>query len=344
MKKNLLKLRPALTLPAGGAEATMERNEVHIAIVDLPTIKQIADGEKTIESRFSKNRTKPFGKVEPEDMVLLKKSGGDIYGYFFVESVESLTGFDAEEVERKYNSQIRAGKEFWSKKRLSRFATLMRCKNPVMANSGVFFKRIGMDGWLYQPICDGRHIVCFSGQICAGKTTYAKALAKTFNARYIHFGTVIRQYAKARGYGDDRASMQKVDQIIMETLGAADLAAFAMASVGTEKADRSIVFDGVQHEGILEEIRNRYSEVKMIYVEASERERYKRYINQTGMNISLHDFKEINEMPVEREITHLKDGADYIIHSRAEERLNEAVHITNNIVAALLTGRRIAGR
>ena len=268
----------------------------------------------------------------------------DIYGYFFVESVESLTGFDVEEIEREYNSQIQAEEEFWNQKRQARFATLMRCRNPAMANSGVFFKRIGMDGWLYQPICDGRHIACFSGRTCAGKTAYAKELAKTLNARYVHLGTAVRQYAKERGYGDDRAAMQKACRITMETLGAAGFMEFVMASVETEKAEESIVFDGVWHEGILDEIRSRYNEAKLIYVEAGERERYRRYINKTGMNLRLDDFKEIDGTPGERESVRLKDAADYVIHSRTEANLDEAIRITNRIVAALLTGRRTAGR
>lgn len=291
----------------------MERSEVHIAIVDLPTIRKITDGVKTIESRFSRNRVKPFGKIEAEDMVLLKKSGGDIYGYFFVESVESLTGFDIQEVERKYSSQIQAEKEFWEKKRQAHFATLMRCKNAVMANSGVFFKRIGMDGWLFQPKYDGRQIVCFSGQMCAGKTACAKALAKALNARYVHLGT-------------------------------ADLMEPAMASVGTGSAESSIVFDGVRHEEVLNAIRSRYSDAKLIYAEANEKERYKRYIHKMGTNISLNDFKAINESSAEREIVQLKDAADYVIHSRAETNPDEAIPITSNIVAALLTGRRTIKR
>ncbi len=302
-----------------------ERSEVHIAIVDFPTIRKIMDGVKTIESRFSKNRVKPFGKVEAEDMVLLKKSGGDIYGYFFVESVESLTGFDVAEVERKYNPQIQADAAFWVQKRQARFATFMRCKNPVMANSGVFFKRIGMDGWLFQPICDGRQIVCFSGQPCAGKTAYAKALAKALNARYVHLDAVVSQDA-------------------METSGAANPLEFAMESAGAESADSSIVFDGVRREGTFKDIRSRYGEAKLIYVEASERERCKRYIQKTGTSIPLNGFKEIDGSPAEREAVRLKDAADYIIHSRTEENPDEAIRITNNIVAALLTGRRTTAR
>lgn len=116
-----------------------KHNEVHIAIVDIQTIKNIVFFIKTIESRFSKNRIKPFGIVEPDDMILLKASGKGIYGYFYVDHVDSLIHFNLEQVRKQYNSKIIAGNSFWESKKSAQYATLLYCKEPIMTYSNVSF-------------------------------------------------------------------------------------------------------------------------------------------------------------------------------------------------------------
>lgn len=318
-----------------------EHNEVHIAIVDIPTIKKIVSKNKTIESRFSKNKIKPFDLIQTDDMILLKASGKDLFGYFYVDYVESLTNFNIIEVEKRYNDKIVADKSFWESKKDARYATLIHCKNPVMANSGIFYQRKGMDGWIVVPYDNNRQVICFAGQICSGKTTYAKQLAEVLDAQYVHFGTIIRNYAKEHGYSDDRNSLQKVGQIIMETLGYSGLMDLAVTYYHIENTPRNIIFDGVRHKDILNEIKRRYSNVKLVYVKATDKERYKRYISRTNETITKEKFIYINRMPVEMEATELEKEANYVINSRYEENLNESVTIIGNIIACLLNGHKI---
>ena len=66
----------------------------HLAILYPVWIELILDGSKTIESRFSKVRCAPFGKVSTGDTVYLKVSGGPVKGHFTVADVttfENLT-------------------------------------------------------------------------------------------------------------------------------------------------------------------------------------------------------------------------------------------------------------
>ena len=61
----------------------------HLAILSPGWIERILDGSKTIESRFTKVRCAPFGKVHAGDVVYLKESGGRVKGMFTVAEVET---------------------------------------------------------------------------------------------------------------------------------------------------------------------------------------------------------------------------------------------------------------
>ena len=62
----------------------------HLAILSPGWIKLILDGSKTIESRFTKVRCAPFGKVHEGDIVFLKELGGLVKGAFRVGKVETF--------------------------------------------------------------------------------------------------------------------------------------------------------------------------------------------------------------------------------------------------------------
>lgn len=62
----------------------LERREfrvgLHLAIFVEPFLGYILSGTKTIESRFSKRKIAPFGKIERGDLIILKRSSGPIVG------------------------------------------------------------------------------------------------------------------------------------------------------------------------------------------------------------------------------------------------------------------------
>ncbi len=326
----------------------MERKHtVHIAIVDMPTIKKIVLGTKTIESRFSKNRIKPHGMVNADDLVLLKSSGSGIFGYFFVDHTETLTNFDILDVKEQYNDKIVASDDFWNRKVNAQYASLMYCKEPAMAESGIYFKRTGMDGWIILPQNSERQVICFSGQICSGKTGYAKRVAEILNARYIHFGTIIKKYAVEHGFGDDRTAIQNAGQHIMDTIGSIGLMKLVMHELEGIPSSCHIVFDGIRHVEIYYKIRSLFNCAKLIYVEAKPQDRYQRYIRRGQHDITYQEFISINNMPVEQGIPALKVEADYIIKSMPEKDLSAAINVTAHIISSILTGqiyksRRIA--
>ena len=77
----------------------------HLAILTPGWIDLILDGSKTIESRFTKVRCAPFGKVHEGDSVYLKESGGLVKGMFRVaevETFENLTASQRHDIFDKY--------------------------------------------------------------------------------------------------------------------------------------------------------------------------------------------------------------------------------------------------
>ena len=56
----------------------------HRAILAKGWIDPILEGAKTIESRFTKVRCAPYGKVNTGDLVYMKECGGPVKGHFTV--------------------------------------------------------------------------------------------------------------------------------------------------------------------------------------------------------------------------------------------------------------------
>lgn len=106
-----------------------ETGTMHIAILQAPYLDLIAKGLKTIESRFTKRKVTPYGRIAAQDLVLLKNVGQPITHYFFVDDFRTidLSQTPIEEVRRKYADGICAQDEddFWLIKAPSRYATLV---------------------------------------------------------------------------------------------------------------------------------------------------------------------------------------------------------------------------
>ena len=60
---------------------------LHLAVFVEPYLQYVLQGAKTIESRFSLRRSAPYGRVRPDDLLLLKRSGGPITGICTVSNV-----------------------------------------------------------------------------------------------------------------------------------------------------------------------------------------------------------------------------------------------------------------
>ena len=130
----------------------------HLAILAPGWTDLILDGSKTIESRFTKVRCAPFGKVHEDDVVYLKESGGLVKGMFTVAKVETFENLtDAQicdlfykEYREQIFSDLSASMQRPPEKWLTaKHATLIHIADPIVKFEKPFpYKQKGRSAWL----------------------------------------------------------------------------------------------------------------------------------------------------------------------------------------------------
>lgn len=101
---------------------------VHLAVLVEPFLTHILEGQKKLESRFSKRRSLPFGRIAARDIIVLKRSGGPIVGVCEAAAVWSfpITSLDLEQLRPALEGPLCAnGDDFWQARADSRFVTLI---------------------------------------------------------------------------------------------------------------------------------------------------------------------------------------------------------------------------
>lgn len=124
---------------------------LHLAIFSPGFIQRIFTGQKSIDGRFSKIRCMPFGSIEKGDLVLMKKSGGPIVGYFVAGTVQcfnDLTPNRLESIVQKYWDELALTKKFWTKRKNSRYLTLIEIKKPTKFRLPIAVKKRSLSGWV----------------------------------------------------------------------------------------------------------------------------------------------------------------------------------------------------
>ncbi len=100
----------------------------HLAIFSGNIAEDIFSGKKTIDSRFSKAKIAPFGKVSAGDTVFVKPSGEEITGQFRVKKViffDGLTPKDIEDIKNRFGKAISVDDDYWKKRMDAKYATLI---------------------------------------------------------------------------------------------------------------------------------------------------------------------------------------------------------------------------
>lgn len=101
---------------------------VHLAIVSQPYLSRILAGEKTIESRYSINLIAPYKKIREGDIVLLKKTGGEVIAIFEAGTVRFFSigmQSDIDKIKEDYNDQLIIDDIYWNEKKNCNYATLI---------------------------------------------------------------------------------------------------------------------------------------------------------------------------------------------------------------------------
>lgn len=124
---------------------------LHLAIFSPGSIEKIFNGQKSIESRFSKVKCQPFGLVSKGDIILMKKSGGQILGYFIAGKVkyfEKASKKVVKQVFEDFKHELAVSNEFISNKIDSKFITLIWITKPARFRVPISVKKRNMLGWV----------------------------------------------------------------------------------------------------------------------------------------------------------------------------------------------------
>lgn len=135
---------------------------IHLAVFTEPFLSLILSGKKTMESRFSINNVVPYRRVLPNDIVLIKKSGSAVVGFFIVKDVmyfSNLNKMKIDFVQNKYGSQLAWDIEFLSNKSYSKYLSLISFElvvkiNPIETNksdkTGWSIVKLGLNNTLFE--------------------------------------------------------------------------------------------------------------------------------------------------------------------------------------------------
>jgi hypothetical protein len=136
---------------------------IHLAVFVEPFLGYVLDGSKTVESRFSVNRTPPYGKVCKGDAILLKQSGGPVVGIASVQTVWSYH-LDVDSLrfirERFARALCVQDPGFWKQKASAAYATLMAI-HQVLAVEDIPWEKRDRRGWVVVQGPQTPH--CFRG-------------------------------------------------------------------------------------------------------------------------------------------------------------------------------------
>lgn len=126
----------------------------HIAILSHKSVlDKILSGEKTIESRFSRVKSLPFGVVVPGDTLYFKLSGGMVMARARVAALEeydNLTPRQIEDLARKYERELAISPDFLVRKLESKFASLIFLEQVEPCEPWTY-KQDGRSGWIILP-------------------------------------------------------------------------------------------------------------------------------------------------------------------------------------------------
>jgi hypothetical protein len=106
---------------------------IHLAIFTEPFLSKILSGEKTIESRFSRNRCAPYGEIHDGDVILLKEVAGPICGIALARRIWCFELMDEpiDRIRHRFGARICADDGFWEARADAHYATLIELDVPA---------------------------------------------------------------------------------------------------------------------------------------------------------------------------------------------------------------------
>jgi hypothetical protein len=127
----------------------INKARLHLGVFAEPYLSLMLKGDKTIESRFSKNKIMPYNSISNDDIVIVKKSGSDIVALFTAKKVLSfdLSVTSINEIRDKYQTELCVSDEFWEQKENSNYATLIFI-DEIIKLKPFHINKKGMQTWI----------------------------------------------------------------------------------------------------------------------------------------------------------------------------------------------------
>lgn len=311
---------------------------IHLAIFNEPFLSLIYDGSKTIESRFSRNKISPLGKIKKGDIVLLKESGGFINGIFIAGNIRFYSNLNSKskaEVESLYGERICTSydKNFWESHAESKYATLIEIEKikkttPFKCNKsdrrGWSIVREGISDSLFmQKELKRNSIITLSGRISSGKSYVAQIIQKDFSLPIASFGSYLKEICKNNNLPTERQTLQEIGELLIRTNPRQFLTEVISYFAN---CNNELILDGVRHRVILEQVKSLTENHIAIFIDADLKTRYERYVNRnkdSDLLKTFEQFKISDSHPVEMEIESLKEFCDYVVHSEKDNYSSE---------------------
>ena len=150
------------------------------------------------------------------------------------------------------------------------------------------------------------------GKINAGKTSLVKKISGYYRMPITSFGGMIKNLIQIEN--PTRLELQNFGYRKFITEGVRKILNDAINYSNNYNA-KSIIFDGVRHHTVLEEIRKISQKTLVIFLNLDKKTRYERYREYSEPNITFAEFQKIDERLIEKGIEGMKQFSDVVIDS-----------------------------
>ncbi|MDE1765558.1 MAG: hypothetical protein KGI27_04680 [Thaumarchaeota archaeon] len=158
-----------------------------------------------------------------------------------------------------------------------------------------------------------KYSILICGKISSGKTSLIKHLSNEFKIPVTSFGKMIKDKVGETSKINTRKQLQDFGYDLFISSGARKILEIAIDHSGSVNSE-TMIFDGVRHESVFEEIKNISQKTLLIFLDARRDLRFLRYGRYIGSdNLSLAEFAEIDDHPIERGIDKLKEYSNLTI-------------------------------
>ena len=156
------------------------------------------------------------------------------------------------------------------------------------------------------------------GEIATGKTTFSRLLREHGGFGIVSTRQCVANLIGVPDFGDsDRTQFQRMAAQFMAADGAAPRLADEIARVAAALPGRAVI-DGVRHRGTLEALRQRLTDVLVVYIDCARDDAFRNFRMATGRDAPLTEFRHARAHEVEEEVRALRHDADAYVFNGGE--------------------------